>query len=183
MPSLRTASTFDPSITDKTTIRAEEVTGIRPGRASQSHPVPLFSERDPKSGIFRPMHDYSQITVNDIRELRQQLMTALDDLSELEHRVQRAHHIRRKAGKVVQAIRSWQEQKPPAPESSSKTRPANPIKVKFLTVVDLAERWGCCTQTVKRMVRANLISQTYLGARTVRISIEEIERYERECRG
>jgi len=32
------------------------------------------------------MHDYSQITLNDIRELRQQLMAALDDLSELKHR-------------------------------------------------------------------------------------------------
>lgn len=110
-------------------------------------------------------------------------MMALDDLSELEHRVQKAHHVCRKAGKVIQAIRSWKEEEPPAPEPPSKAKPSTPAKVKFLSVADLAERWGCSRRTVKRMARENLISQTYLSAQLVRVAIEEVERYERECRG
>ncbi len=129
------------------------------------------------------MHDYSQITLNDIRELRHQLMTALDDLSELEHRVQKANHVCRKAGKVVEAIRSWKEEESPAPVPPSKAKPSTPAKVKFLSVADLAERWGCSRRTVKRMARENLISQAYLSPQLVRVAIEEVERYERECRG
>ena len=129
------------------------------------------------------MNDYSQITLNDIRELRHQLMAALDDLSELEHRFQKAHHTCRKAGKVVEAIRSWTVEEPPAPETPAKAKPSTQAKVKFLSVADLAQRWGCSTKTVKRMVRADLISQTYFSAQMVRVAIEEVERYERECRG
>ncbi len=129
------------------------------------------------------MNDYSQITLNDIRELRQQLMAALDDLSEVEHRFHKAHHTCRKAGKVVEAIRSWTVEEPPAPETPAKAKPSTQAKVKFLSVADLAQRWGCSTKTVKRMVRADLISQTYFSAQMVRVAIEEVERYERECRG
>ena len=110
-------------------------------------------------------------------------MAAFDDLSELEHRFQKAHHTCRKAGKVVQAIRSWKEEESPAPEPASKAKPSTPAKVKFLSVADLAERWGCSTKTVTRMVRAGRISETYFSARMVRYAIEEIERYEREYRG
>lgn len=129
------------------------------------------------------MQDHPPITLNDIRELRQQLMAALDDLSELEHRFQKAHHTCRKAGKVVEAIRSWKDEEPPAPEPPSKAKPSTPAKVKFLSAADLAQRWGCSTQTVKRMIRMKLISQTYFSAQLVRVAIEEVERYERECRG
>jgi len=129
------------------------------------------------------MEDHPPITIDGIRELRHQLMTALDDLSEVEHRVQKANHVCRKAGKVVQAIRSWKEEESPAPEPPSKAKPSTPAKVKFLSVADLAERWGCSRRTVKRMARENLISQTYLSAQLVRVAIEEVERYERECRG
>lgn len=129
------------------------------------------------------MNDYPQITLNDIRELRQQLMAALDDLSEVEHRVQKANHVCRKASKVVQAIRSWKKEESPVPEHPSKAKPSPPAKVKFLSVADLAERWGCSRRTVKRMARENLISQTYLSPQLVRVAIEEVERYERECRG
>lgn len=129
------------------------------------------------------MQDHPPITPNDIRELRQQLMVALDDLSELEHRFQKAQHVCRKAGKVVETIRSWKEEEPPAPEPPSKAKPSTRAKVKFLSVADLAERWGCSSKTVERMARANLISETYFSARMVRVAIEEVERYERECRG
>lgn len=130
-----------------------------------------------------PMQDHSSITIDVIRELRQQLMAALDDLSELEHRFQKAHHTCQKAGKVVEAIRSWKEEESPAPEPPSKEKPSTPAKVKFLSVADLAQRWGCSSKTVERMARANLISETHFSARMVRVAIEEVERYERECRG
>lgn len=110
-------------------------------------------------------------------------MAALDDLSEVEHRVQKANNVCRKAGKVVEAIRSWKEQEPPAPEPPAKAKPSTQTKVKFLSVAELAQRWGCSTKTVKRMVRADLISQTYFSAQMVRVAIEEVERYERECCG
>lgn len=129
------------------------------------------------------MNENSHITLNDLRELRQQLMTALDELREVEHRVQKAYHVCRKAGKVVQAIRSWKEEEPPAPEPPAKAKPSPQAKVKFLSVADLAERWGCSRRTVKRIARENLISQTYLSPQLVRVAIEEVERYERECRG
>lgn len=129
------------------------------------------------------MEDHSPLTIDDIRELRRQLMTALDDLSEVEHRVQKAAHVSRKAGKVVQTIRSSKGEEPPSPEISAKARPSTNAKAKFLSVADLAERWGCSTRTVKRMARENLITQTYLSPQLVRIAIEEVERYERECRG
>ncbi len=129
------------------------------------------------------MQDHSPITVDEIRELRHQLMAALDDLREVEHRVQTAHHVCRKAGKVVQAIRSWKEEAPPASDTPPKAKPSTQAKVKFLSVADLAERWGCSRRTVKRMARENLISQTYLSPQLVRVAIEEVERYERECRG
>jgi len=129
------------------------------------------------------MEDHPPITIDEIRELRHQLMTALDDLSEVEHRVQKANHVCRKAGKVVQAIRSWKEEESSATESPSKAKPSPAAKVKFLSVADLAERWGCSRRTVKRMARENLISQTYLSTQLVRVAIEEVERYERECRG
>lgn len=61
------------------------------------------------------MNENSHITVNGIRELMQQLMAALDDLREVEHRVQKADHVCRTAGKVVQTIRSWKVEEPPAP--------------------------------------------------------------------
>lgn len=129
------------------------------------------------------MQDHPPITIDDIRELRNQLMMALDDLSELEHRVQKANHVCRKAGKVAQVIRSWKEEESPAPAPQSKAKLSTPAKVKFLSVADLAERWGCSRRTVKRMARENLISQTYLSPQLVRVAIEEVERYERECRG
>lgn len=129
------------------------------------------------------MQDHSPITIDDIRELRYQLMAALDDMRELEHRVQKANYVCRKAGKVVEAIRSRKVEEPPASERPSKKKPSTSDKVKFLSVADLAQRWGCSTKTVERMARANLISQTYFSARMVRYAIEEVERYERECRG
>ena len=48
---------------------------------------------------------------------------------------------------------------PPSKASSPSTQ------VKFLSVADLSQRWGCSTGTVKRMARENLISQTYFSAR------------------
>lgn len=129
------------------------------------------------------MDKHAPITIDDIRELRHQLMAALDDLKEVEHRVQKAHHVCRKAGKVVQAIRSWKEEESPTPEPRAKAKPSTQAKVKFLSVADLAQRWGCSKRTVKRMARENLISQTYFSAQMVRVAIEEVERYERECRG
>lgn len=129
------------------------------------------------------MEDHSPITIDVIRELRHQLMTALDDLSEVGHRVQKANHVSRKAGKVVQAIRSWKDEESQAPEPPAKAKPSTQAKVKFLSVAELAERWGCSRRTVKWMARENLISQTFFSAQMVRAAIEEVERYERECRG
>lgn len=129
------------------------------------------------------MDHQTPITIEDIRELRLQLMAALDDLKEVEHRVQNAHHVCQRAGKIVETIRSWRDEEPPAPETPAKPKPSTPEKLRFLSVADLAERWGCATRTVTRLMEAGQISPTYFSARMVRYQIEEIERYERECRG
>lgn len=129
------------------------------------------------------MDNHDPITIDDIRELRHQLMAALDDLKEVEHRFQKAHHGCQKAGKVVETIRSWKEEEPPVQKTPSKAKPSTPAKLKFLSIADLAERWGCSTKTVSRMVQAGRISETYFSARMVRYESEEVERYERECRG
>ena len=127
---------------------------------------------------MEPLHS---ITIDDIRTLRSELMESLDELSDLEHRFQEVEGVVRKAGKVVEAIRSRPEPQPAqSKQPVSESEPSQDLK--FLSVVDLAMRWGCSSMTVNRMVRKGILPKTYLSSRIVRISLEDIERYEADCR-
>jgi|GEM_PF-4768145 len=121
------------------------------------------------------------ITIDDIRTLRSELMDSLDELSDLEHRFQQAEGVARKAGKVVETIRSRQESQPPQIEQQISESESSQ-ELKFLSVADVAKRWGCSSMTVNRMVRNGILPKTYLSSRIVRISLEDIERYEADCR-
>jgi len=42
----------------------------------------------------------------------------------------------------------------------------------------LAVRWGCCVESIKRRQRAGLLQPVYLSARMVRYSLQNIEQVE-----
>lgn len=110
-------------------------------------------------------------------------MEALEALNEVEHKIQMAAHVVGKSGQVIESIRARAEKESTPDQSRRQTESKAKPEVKFLAVADVAKRWGCSAITVKRMARKGLIVRTYLGERTIRFAIEEIERYEAECRG
>ena len=48
---------------------------------------------------------------------------------------------------------------------------------------DLAQRWHCCIETVKRRERANLISALRFNARLIRYRLADIREYEQQAAG
>jgi hypothetical protein len=56
--------------------------------------------------------------------------------------------------------------------------PVDPMKMYF-TYDEVAERWCTCKRTVKRRVDAGLLKASYMLRNRPRISIAEIERFER----
>lgn len=112
-------------------------------------------------------------------------MAALDSLDDVERNIQEAAHVIVKSKVVAEAVRSRHIENPQS--SADKTHPSppaprTPSNVKFLSITKLAERWGCCTRTVIRMIDRGTLKRTCLGARTIRIDIEDIERYEANAR-
>jgi excisionase family DNA binding protein len=52
------------------------------------------------------------------------------------------------------------------------------MSVAVYTVATLAERWGCCTDTVYGLIRSGSLAAFKIGGRHLRIRAIEVERYE-----
>ncbi|MDR2628405.1 MAG: hypothetical protein LBC30_00150 [Puniceicoccales bacterium] len=50
----------------------------------------------------------------------------------------------------------------------------------FLTREQLADRWGCCKETVKRMQRQEEIPAIIFSEKNIRYALADIEQIERE---
>jgi len=128
------------------------------------------------------METNSSITIENIRDLRIQLMDNIDTLTELEHQFQKGQHVLRRTGKVADTIRSWRDEETEKAEKRSVEKPETDPAAKFLSITEVAERWRCSSATVNRMVRSGIIPKTYLGARIFRIAVDDLVKYEAECR-
>jgi len=53
----------------------------------------------------------------------------------------------------------------------------------FLSRQQLAERWGCCKETIKRRERAGILKPVRFSRRSLRYRIKDIEEIERQASG
>ena len=59
-------------------------------------------------------------------------------------------------------------------ETAAPTNPASQL----ISRRQLAGRWGCCVESIKRRQRAGLLHPVYLSSRMVRYSLQNIEEVE-----
>ena len=140
-------------------------------------------QRRRSEGHRNSMNALRSITIDDIRNLRLELMEALDGVSELEHRFQQAESVARKSGVIVGTLGAELDAMASSRGGALKAPVERLGDCKLLSVSQVAARWGCSQRTVRRKIQKGEITVSYLGERTHRIAIEEVERFEEECRG
>jgi hypothetical protein len=67
---------------------------------------------------------------------------------------------------------------PDAPTQKRKPKNSNSETIKFLTRAEVAERWRCSKESVKRRQRAGLLNPVYLSERKLLYRIGEVEAVE-----